>query len=69
MMIVAVCFGRGMGVCGRISVNAVFHNHSFTSGCVRREFRFLSVGLRYHQVEVPLNPVIWPNGQIEAQPE
>ncbi|GAB5428154.1 MAG: hypothetical protein Devi2KO_16130 [Devosia indica] len=61
---IAVRFGRGMRVCGRIGVNAILDMHGisgargFCAVVVCWGFRFLSVGLRYHLVEVPLNPVI-----------
>jgi len=75
MVLIAVSHGRGMRVMGRIGVSTVLDMHciggasGFGAVVVCREFRFLSVGLRYHLVEVPLNPIIRPRGpENRSQP-
>ena len=48
-------FGRGVWNWPGTGPNdTTIHLHSFASVFFRRNFRFLSVGLRYHLVEVPL---------------
>lgn len=48
--VATMCLGRGMGVGGRIVA-------------LCRSYRFFCVGLRYHLVGIPLNPVIRPKAE------
>jgi hypothetical protein len=60
--------GRGVvtrGAGNRLAMGGVNRSVEVLLG---RRFRFLSEGLRYHLVEVPLNPVNRQKAGREAQP-